>query len=315
MILKRIGGKGIMDKNAIYVPLQGRIGNQLFIYAFARALQMKRGNGCRLLIDDSRILGQNWVNSLACYDLPDVEYIHNDKVRPFDEGRFWLAKKIYQYSVRGLDYDRKFEYEKKMRSFFGSFGCFFCENGYMELPDPDKISYIDGYFQSESYFIEQKEEIKKLLDGRQFKELESYKDIDLLRNNNSVCISIKVEHNIGSELYDVCTKEYWKEAIETITNEVEDPIFFVCSDNVEYVLNNLIDCSKYRYVVQDPKQPVHVSLAAMNECKHYIIGNTTYGWWAQYLSKNENNKIVIAPKRWMKVSMPIDIYQDDWRLL
>lgn len=49
----------------------------------------------------------------------------------------------------------------------------------------------------------------------------------------------------------------------------------------------------------------------MSECKHFIIGNTTFGWWAQYLS-NYKEKIVIAPSQWMKVDMPIDIYQDNW---
>ena len=52
----------------------------------------------------------------------------------------------------------------------------------------------------------------------------------------------------------------------------------------------------------------------MGECKHFIIGNTTFGWWAQYLS-DYNKKIVVAPSKWMKIDMPIDIYQKDWHLV
>ena len=81
-----------------------------------------------------------------------------------------------------------------------------------------------------------------------------------------------------------------------------------------YVLDNLIDTNKYDYVVQDKNSPVFLSLAAMAECKHFIIGNTTFGWWAQYLSEFEN-KMVIAPSKWMAIDMPIDIYQNNWILI
>ena len=79
-------------------------------------------------------------------------------------------------------------------------------------------------------------------------------------------------------------------------------------------MDNLIDTNKYDYVVQDKNSPVFLSLAAMAECKHFIIGNTTFGWWAQYLSEFEN-KMVIAPSKWMAIDMPIDIYQNNWILI
>ena len=157
-------------------------------------------------------------------------------------------------------------------------------------------------------------DLMAILGGTQFPQLESYPGLETLRARNSVCISVKVEHNVGSSMYSVCTEDYWKKAIQYIIDNVEDPLFFICSDNVEYVLENLIDTKQFDYLVQSREMPVHVSLSVMAQCKHFIIGNTTFGWWAQYLS-DQPEKIVVAPSKWMAVEMPIDIYQDTWHLI
>lgn len=306
----------IMEKNKIYMPLQGRIGNQLFQYAFARKIQIEMGKNTEIVMDDSDILRCQWENSLPFYNLPNVTYLHQSIIESQNKlSKQYILRKAYRLFTRRKDYRSKFEEEKRLQKWFNSNGMFFCENGYIEPQiNYDKPVYLEGYFQSEKYFLSIKEDIFRLLSGNQFFLLESYREIEKLRNRNSICISIKVEHNVGSSMYSVCGLEYWKKAIQYIINEVDNPVFFVCSDNVNYVLNNIIDVSKFDYIVQDKSMPVHISLAAMAECKHFVIGNTTFGWWAQYLSQNRN-KIVVAPSRWMAIDMPIDIYQDGWHLI
>lgn len=305
-----------MEKNKIYLPLQGRIGNQLFQYAFARRLQVEMPDHPTIIMDDSDIIRCNWENSLKYYRLPNVEYIHesiiNDKYK-FSEQ--YILRKVYRAFTRNKDYMKKYRTEERLNPLFNRKGLFFCENGYIEPHlNAKRPIYIEGYFQSPKYFENIKDDIQKLFNGSQFPELSNYPGIQKIRDRNSVCISVKVEHNVGSSMYDVCSMKYWKESIQYIINNIDNPLFFICSDNVEYVLEHLIDASKYEYVVQDKKMPVHISLAAMSECKNFIIGNTTFGWWAQYLSK-ANNKIVVAPSRWMAVNMPIDLYEKNWHLV
>lgn len=84
-----------MEKNKIYLPLQGRIGNQLFQYAFARKLQLDMPNNPTIIMDDSDIIRCNWENSLMHYDLPNVEYIHESIL----ENRFVMSK---QYFLRKI---------------------------------------------------------------------------------------------------------------------------------------------------------------------------------------------------------------------
>ena len=304
-----------MKKNNIYLILQGRIGNQLFQYAYARKVQKEKGENCKIIIDDSRVLELGWENSLKHYKLPNVEYCHKDIVIKNLFSPQIILRETYKLFSKRMNYIKKYEFEKSISKCLNKNGVFICENGYLDSKiNYNKPNYLEGYFQSEKYFLDIKNDIKTLFAGNQFKELEKYPNIEKIRSRNSVCISIKIEHNVGSSLYSVCDINYWKNAIKYITDNVKNPLFFICSDDVEYVLNNLIDANQFDYIVQDKNFPVHVSLAAMSECKHFIIGNTTFGWWAQYMSKNPK-KIVVAPSKWMLVDMPIDIYQEDWKLI
>lgn len=305
-----------MISNKIYIPLQGRIGNQLFQYAFARKVQKDMGEGTEIVISDHDVLKCKWENSLLYYHLPNVTYTHERLLdSELKKSEKWFYRKLYRFFTRKQGYMEKYQTEIKLNRILGKKGIFICENGFIEPKlNYQKPIYLEGYFQSLKYFESIEDDIYELFNGKQFQELEKYEGLRKLQSRNSICISVKVEHNVGSSIYDVCSIEYWEKAIKYIIENVDNPLFFVCSDNVDYVLKNLIDTRRFDYVIQDKKMPVHVSLAAMAECKHFIIGNTTFGWWAQYLSKYPP-KIVVAPSRWMRVDMPIDIYQDNWYLI
>ena len=299
----------------IYLRMDGRIGNQLFMYAFAKSVSKRRNNE-EIVIDDKEAIKRNYRNSLMDYDLNNVKYVHDHKtLHTADFIKQNLIFFIYRVIRKPMSFNKRFLFEKKFQKFFNRNGLILCENGYLDYDVPStKNVFINGYYQSARYFDDVKDEIIKefSLPNQNLEDL--FPDIEKIKNRNSVCISIKVQHNVGNSMYDVCNDGYWQKAIDYICHTVDDPLFFICSDNVEYVKNNLIDCEKYDVVYQDPKLPVNVSLAIMGSCKNFIIGNTTFGWWAQYLS-NYNKKIVVAPSKWMKIDMPIDIYQEGWHLM
>ena len=62
--------------------------------------------------------------------------------------------------------------------------------------------------------------------------------------------------------------------------------------------------------------PVWEKLRLMSACKHFVLSNSSFSWWAQYLS-NEKKKIVVAPDIWYKTgkNAKADLYQDDWKLI
>lgn len=299
----------------IVLYLRGRIGNQLFMFAMAESVRHKRGGDESIVIYDREVRLCKWENSLCHYNLSNVRYVHSKWRLPF---RVLLNVMKIDRLYRKLDklsFVQKSEIELKLQDSFLKDGIMSYENGYLEIPVPqNKDILVFGYFQSEQYFKDYSKLIKEEFHVH-FPHNNRYIELaERLKKSNSVCISIKVEHNIGSKLYDVCSLDYYREAISIIMNRVSNPLFFICSDNVQYVMDHLIDTNNVEYLCQDREMGVHESLQMMSYCKHFILSNTSYGWWAQYLSSNPN-KIVIAPNRWMRVDMPIDIYDNSWTLV
>jgi hypothetical protein len=299
----------------IYLRLDGRIGNQLFMYAFAKNISKQRGNEL-IVIDDKEAIKRNYHNSLMDYNLDNVQYVHDHKML-YHSGLLKQNLIFFLYRVirKKMSFNKRYELEKKWQSFFNRNGLILCENGYLNYEVPTtKNVFLNGYFQSNKYFKDVRNEIIKTFSVDEETMKSCYQNIEKLKNRNAVCVSIKVQHNVGNSMYDVCNDGYWKKAIDYICENVENPLFFICSDNVEYVKNNLIDCTKYDAIYQDSNVPVNISLSIMAQCKHFVIGNTTFGWWAQYLCEYDK-KIVVAPSKWMKIDMPIDIYEDGWHLM
>lgn len=303
----------------IYLELEGRIGNQIFMYAAARTLQLNSPDHPEIYIDDSRVKKLNWEDSLPFYNLPGVAGYVDDRsvLKKANLRRAELA--IFNHRHIGTriyhSFRSRFEYELRHKEKFLEQGLIRCENGYIPLPDSvDKDVYMSGFFQSPKYFEDNQDEIRKLFRIEDKIAQSGYPGLDQIQNRNSVCISIKVEHNVGSVMYDVCTREYWEKAIKYIVENVENPLFFICSDNVPYVLEHFIDADKYDVVLQSRDYPVQMSLGVMAQCKHFIIGNTSFGWWAQYLANNDD-KIVITPSKWYGIDVPCDLYMDNWTLI
>ena len=302
----------------IYLPLMGRIGNQLFQYSFAYALQREIGDGTKILIDDFDVTSVDWINSLVNYSLPNVEYIHGrDKAVSKTLGSSILAFKLYSRFVDTDDAKKLAKREVLLQKLFNRMGLIAILRGYQSYSiNPYKNIFLYGYFQSENYFVKYRDELKKLFDkSHELREC-NYPFLEELEKRNSVCISIKIEHNLSSPIYDVCGEDYYRRAIAYIEEKVENPLFFLCSDNVEKAKALFGENIKTDIVCQPGGYDVSLTLSAMSKCKHFVINNTSFGWWAQYLSGNKE-KIVVAPARWKKNDDPVSIYdnQVSWHLI
>ncbi|MEM7514287.1 MAG: alpha-1,2-fucosyltransferase, partial [Bacteroidota bacterium] len=92
--------------------------------------------------------------------------------------------------------------------------------------------------------------------------------------------------------------EYYDKAIAYFQEEVDNPEIFVFSDDIEWCKENLQYKLPLTFVGHEYKgKRFGKYLYLMSLCKHFIIPNSTFGWWAAWLSRNEQKKVVM-PKPW-----------------
>lgn len=122
--------------------------------------------------------------------------------------------------------------------------------------------------------------------------------LDCINNNESVCISIRRGDFLNKEFINsryICTEDYFQKAIKIMRELIPDSYFCVFSDEIDWVRENFDFGEKV--IFESGKNSISEKLYMMSLCKHFIISNSTFSWWAQYLAQNKE-KIVISPDKW-----------------
>ena len=290
-------------KNKIYLFLSGGLGNQLFQYAAAKNLAIK--NNCKLVIDvNSGFL----INSIYTLFKENSKFsLNKNKI-----------KKVYYKNI--IFMFLFFKIFKKLRKFFclkdkllNYFADSLIINESLLSIFSKKILnikikknlYLLGYFQSEKYFLENKNFIIK-----EIFPLKSRNNIFInmknkIKNCNSVSLGIRVHENFNTnnlhKFGGIASLEFYKRAINNILKKVENPNFFIFSTNshnVSHILKNIPILNKYKFslVTSDlGYKDAYNTLWLMSYCKNHIISNSTLYWWGAYFSQiRYKRKIIIC---------------------
>ncbi|MPN39089.1 O-antigen biosynthesis glycosyltransferase WbnK [bioreactor metagenome] len=102
--------------------------------------------------------------------------------------------------------------------------------------------------------------------------------------------------NTYSNYYHILDDTYYLNAIAYIRDKCTNTKLFVFSDDIEWAQNNYKDIENIIFVAQNKS---YEDMYLMSLCKHNIIANSSFSWWGAWLNENDN-KIVIAPKKWFK---------------
>jgi len=293
----------------IVIRESGGLGNQLFQYAALRYYAKRYGAEMHIAVDPS------WNATSHGYPRPCLLQHFSIPVpmkeRPLSDRivapvRPWLHAASAPFrKVLGIQVFNEQEADRY---------CFLRD---LPLEPGVRTLYLWGYFQNHAMVEEVAGELRLDLT---FREPPRGKTLEVMQQigRSKTPISLHVrrgDSTIPVEGKVVLQKEYYANAIALIKERFVDPTFFVFSDDIPFVKQNLGLDPGTVFVDHNGTFAAHEDLRLMSSCQHHIIANSTFSWWGAWLNPRPD-KVVIAPRRWF---LGIDNYHpnlfaSDWIL-
>ncbi|MCK5825183.1 MAG: alpha-1,2-fucosyltransferase [Ichthyobacteriaceae bacterium] len=264
----------------LYVNLYGGIGNQMFQYALVRSISVINKIDFRL----------------------DTSSFNNDILRKNSLLHFNIEENIFEDNKEIKHPNNKIT--EKLYYLFDKYG--FPVNDFIKEKEEyvfcsDILNYkkghLDGYWQSYKYFENIRVELLhdfKLKIGFNSDNKKIFNDIE---TSNSVSVHIRRGDYLKYNKYNTFGMEYYETAFELIDMKIENPKYFVFSDDISWAKDNL-KLNNVVFVDVNSGDEGYNDLILMSNCKHNIIANSSFSWWGAWLNNNLN-KFVVTPKKWI----------------
>ncbi len=271
----------------IIVKAQGGLGNQMFQYAFGRALSVT--HDIPLAIDTSLFVDYPFHSygldryALHATTLTVAEARRYARMKPRIGRRHFLHNFFFsdprRYIVeRHLPYDESMVVRREH-------------------------AYYDGYWQTERYFSSIAEIIRD--------EFTLRGDIDpktlALRAEMSTHASVSLHvrrgvfanHPVFSKVHGSRGPEYFDRALAYIGERVPNPHIYVFTDDRPWAREHIRPQFPTTYVEHTSAETPHEDILLMSSCAHHILANSTFSWWGAWLNPSPS-KIVIGPVKWFE---------------
>jgi len=276
-----------MQLDKVVVRIEGGLGNQLFQYAASRSLADRLQ--CDLLIDVRGIAENgNRPYQLNLYhvraELADAQTLA--ALPAWRSSRAGRMRQSLSFAMRGLVHSpvfwpRTFAYDSRIE----------------QLRHP---VYMVGYWQTERYCAWNRARLLQdltLLPG-------TTADADWLqkiRSRNSVSLHVRrgdyVRSPAAAQHHGTCDMEYYHHAIALLLKQLPEIEVFVFSDEPQWAADHLRLPVPIHIVDANPPDRGYLDLELMRACRHHVLANSSFSWWAAWLCVNPA-QTVYAPRRW-----------------
>jgi hypothetical protein len=216
-----------------------------------------------------------------------------------------IPHKPYTFYTDNIFRKIKFTNEIPNQKYIGEYGF-----QYSPIPKLEGNIKLIGYFQSEKYFLEYRDELLDLFkidEKTELKLLEKYGDII---NQETCSIHVRRGDYLGlPNHHPIQSINYYKDSIGIIGEEKH---FVIFSDDIKWCEENFNFLKNKTFVSGNLD---YEDLYLMSMCNHNIIANSTFSWWGAWLNRNVNKKVII-PSKWFGISnshfITNDLYCDKW---
>lgn len=289
----------------ITVSLTGGLGNQLF--QLAAGLNLVSGRNLHLISS----LGNPRTNidgepELYSFDLPD------NLVIDINREANWLVRRSANYLLRISASPRKLEASKFFRAFVSSVASIplslflgqktsivYTDNvGYSDITLKDTNSLLLGYFQTFLWADNPvvKDKLKQICSKNFISEIEYFRNLAIIER--PVVVHVRLTDYLREESFGLLTKNYYAHGIEKILQTTNCKSIWLFSDDTQMARSFLpTDCNLPVRVIDQINGSTALAFEIMRMGYGYVIANSTFSWWAAYLSSNLDVEVV-APQPW-----------------
>ena len=247
-------------KRLIVLRIIGGLGNQLFIYAFGRALELN--HNLEVYFD----IYSGFKNDpyKRKYELDNFKTII--KKSSFYDSMFFPLHKRSKLLIKFLFPDSVHVVEDK----------YFSIEHLKKKSNQYKNIFLEGYFQKAEHFENIKSELKKelILDKELSETANNY--LEIIKKNNSVAVHIRLRERANTNKWN-----FYIDNISRLKKELSDPVFFIFSDDIKFCKENLKSDNTFIFIENTVNHIEDFWL--MKNCNHFIISNSTFSWWASFL--------------------------------
>jgi len=292
----------------ITVNIKDGLGNQMFQFATAYAVAKRNNTN---IICDTRSLEEKIISPPTGYVVRefslDIFNINPSKLNFFDKLITFQINKKYAtrfFFSNILDRISPFNFLERSR-----------KTNSKLIKTKSKILYLDGYWQSEAYFKNYREDLLKIFNFDDLINEKTNKDlIEKIDFSNDVCLNIRRTDHLNSEELNVISSEYYNKGINYFLKKNNNRKFYIFSDDIKWCKEKYSNKEKFKIIEHNyAGKRFKNYLYLMSKFQNFIIPNSTFAWWGVWLSK-QNNKVVIIPKKWSGIDpeSEIDTPLDEW---
>lgn len=276
----------------IITKISDGLGNQLFMYACGYAA----------------------AKNLQTPLLLDISYLDNSTLRQFELDKLniqyksiFSTRKLRFYPLK-IIYRRLYHTYLKIKHFhfFREKQTYIFDSQFTKL---GKKTYLFGYWQTEKYFKTYRSDFIRMFTPNYKLSLDCERYIKIVQQSNSVAIHVRRGDyvNLG-----ICLdKSYYHQALLKIEEYVENPQYFIFSDDLEFSKHLFKEeKGEFTYIQYESTNHTLEDFFIMKSCKHIIMANSSFSWWAAWLNDNPS-KIVIHPHN----RETNDFYPTEWLAL